>query len=328
MRAAVPAADRRGAVTLEEVPVPTLEPAEVLIQVRAAGMNRADLLHASGRYGRRAFAAAHRPDVGGMEAAGIVVDVGVDVGDRAEIGAPVMAMCSGAYAEYVAVDASLLLPAPESLSWAERASLPMGLHTEYEALVRLAEIRPGEHVLITGATSGVGLLGVQVARQLRPGRLVATTRSAANADLLSGLGADVVVSSATELEAVVADGERLDVVVDHVGGDLAVTALGLLATGGRLVSVGRMADRSIQLDLTALASRRARVIGTTWKTQGLAEIAATTRGVERDLLPDVAAGRIRPAVAETIRLTEIATGYQLLAAERRPGKVVVTVDQQ
>ena len=325
MRAAIPDLGGSGRIEVVDARIPSPRPNEVLVRVHAAGMNRADLLHAKGTYGQRAYANSDRPNIGGMEIAGRVAALGSAI-DGPTVGDAVIAMCSGAYADYIAVDRNLLIPAPEALTWSERASLPIALLTEYEALVRLAETEPGDRVLVTGGTSSVGLIGVQLARTLDPSLLVATTRSKRAAPLLSDLGAHAVAHAVDDLAAV-GDGEGFDVVVDHVGGNMFEAALGLLREGGRIVSVGRLGSRSVALDLVALAGKRARVIGTTWKTQELAEIADTTRRVREQVMGAVEDGRIHPVVSHTITLTEIMDGYDQLKADRSPGKVVVILDQ-
>lgn len=322
MRAAIP--DGAGGVCVVDTPVPDPAPGEVLVRVEAAGMNRADLLHARGAYAQRAFVAPGRPDIAGMEMAGRIVALGagVDPDLGLEAGSAVMAMCGSCYAEYVAVDAQLVMRAPPQLSWTECAALPMGLLTEYEALVRLAETRAGDRVLLTGATTAVGLIGVQIARLTEPAALVVTSRSPSAATTLRRLGADVVATGADDLTDA-AGPNGFDVVIDHIGGTLFERALSQLRTNGRIVSVGRIAERSASVDLTALASRRARLIGTTWKTQTLDDIAETVAAVRSDVLSAVDAGRVVPIVAGTVGLSKIAAGYRLLRADRPPGKQVV-----
>ncbi|MFC7493003.1 MULTISPECIES: zinc-binding dehydrogenase [unclassified Nocardioides] len=312
-------------MSLADIPVPEPGPGQVRIRVRAAGMNRADLLHAAGRYGQRAFAGATGPDVAGMELAGVVSDVGDGVDDSL-VGSRVMAMTARSYADYAVVDARLLMPVPEHLEWAEAAALPMALLTEHEALVRLGGLSAGDRVLVVGGTSGVGLVGVQLARALAPSWLVTTSRRDDSDALLRELGADRV---ARDPQAVGdPDGDGYDVVVDHVGGDWLVAALAHLRIGARVVSVGRLGDRSVPVDLTALAGRRARLIGTTWKTQSLEQLAESVAGVCDEVLPVVREGRVRPVIAATVDLGEITGAYGQLVEGRSPGKVVVLVSHQ
>ncbi|WP_169799279.1 zinc-binding dehydrogenase [Nocardioides jensenii] len=313
-----------GVVSPVEIPRPAPGPGQVLVEVRAAGMNRADLLHAKGRYGQRAFAGTTGPDVAGMELAGRVVAVGDGVDDQI-LGTRVMAMTARAYAEYAVVDERLLMAVPEELSWTDAAALPMALLTEYEAQVALARSVAGERVLVIGATSGVGLIGVQLARTIGPASLVATSRNTDVDALLQSLGAGTVAHTPDEVAN--ASTEGYDVVIDHVGGDWLGTALAHLRNGARVVSVGRLGERTVQVDLTALAGKRASLIGTTWKTQELAQIADSVAGVREHVLPAVADGRIRPVVSGTLEFGDIAGGYQRLADGHSPGKLVVVVSR-
>lgn len=319
MRAAIPDG---GAIRLAEVPVPEPGPREVLVAVRAAGMNRADLLHREGRYQQRAFRHPDRPDIAGLEMAGEVVAAGRSV-QGSWTGRRVMAMTTRSYAEYVAVDERLLLPVPSGLPWDRAAALPMAIATEFEALVRLANLRRGQRVLVTGATSAAGLVGVQLAKAFGAGAVVATTRSGRAGALLRELGADLVVHDEWELaDRVRHDG--VDVVVDHVGGTMFEESVAVARARASLVSVGRLGGRSASLDLAELAARRARVIGTTWKNQEIEEIAACVEGVRGEVLPHVEAGTVVPVTGRRIAFADIGSGYEHLSGPREPGKPVVT----
>ncbi|KAA9166029.1 zinc-binding dehydrogenase [Amycolatopsis acidicola] len=317
MRAAVPI---DGEIELAEVPVPEPGPREVLVAVHAAGMNRADLLHRRGRYRQQAFRRPGSPDIAGLEFAGEIAAVGADVRE-ATVGRRVMAMCGGAYAEYVAVDERLLLPSPDGLQSADCAALPMALLTEFEALVRLAGFHSGDRVLVTGATSSAGLAGVQLAHCLGA-EVVATTRSLHADSLLRDVGADLVVHNESEL-AEQTGSTGVDIVIDHVGGAMFEASVTVARTRARLVSVGRLGGRSASLDLADLAARRARVTGTTWKNQTLDEIAACVDEFRRVAQPLVDAGRIKPVTGRRIQFADIRSGYEHLTAPREPGKPVV-----
>lgn len=305
-------------VRLGRVPRPRPATDEAVVAVMAAGMNRADLLHARGRYAQR-LRSPDRPDVAGMELAGRVVEVG-DAVDGDLLGSRVMAMIPGAYAEFAAVPADLLLPVPEQLDWVDAAALPMGLLTEHEAIVRLAHATSEDRILITAATSGVGLIGLQVAieRGLRP---VVTTRDQANDATLRELGAAAVAHDPAELRQVLSEG--VDVVIDHVGGEMLEAAQQLLRDHARVVSVGRLGRRSAEIDLAAFAGHRARLIGTTWRCQSRCDVAATVAAVNDQLIDAVGAGRIRPLVGAVEPLSDITAAYDRLSRRRPPGKVVV-----
>ncbi|MDV7353745.1 zinc-binding dehydrogenase [Rhodococcus oxybenzonivorans] len=320
MRAAIPD-PRTGDIRMVDTRVPTPGPGEVLVDVHAAAMNRADLLHQRGKYGQRAFTPPDRPNIAGMEMAGRVVEVGATV-DNAMVGDCVMAMCAGAYADYVAVPQEMLLPVPAGTSWPEAAALPMGILTEFEALVTLGGMSAGHCVLITGATSGVGLIGVQMARALGAEAVVATTRSPKANPLLHTLGAHAVANTDWELESLVGD-SGVNIVVDHVGGNTVQTCIPFLRKGSAIVSVGRLGGRTAEIDLAALSSKRGRIVGTTWKSQGLPELADTAAAIQERILPLVEAGRIAAVIGASITFDELPTGYHRLAEHRSPGKIVV-----
>lgn len=320
MQAAVPNRDT-GGLCLIEVARPRPGAGEVLVAVVAAGMNHADLLHARGRYAQR-LRRSGQPDIAGMELAGRVVAVGRGV-DPDLVGRRVMAMWPGGYAPYAAVPVDLLLPVPDSLTWHEAAALPMALHTECEALVRLGRAAPGDRVVVTGATSGVGSVGVQLARELGLS-VVATSREPGHDDLLRSLGADAVAHDPHQLAELLVDGA--DVVVDHVGGALFERVQGHLRDGARLVSVGRLDRAHVQVDLAAFAKRRAALIGTTWRSQTVADVAASAAVVHEVALPAVAAGRIRAVLGEDFVLARISDALARLAGVRPPGKLVIACD--
>ncbi|WP_110342989.1 zinc-binding dehydrogenase [Prauserella flavalba] len=320
MRAAVPV---DGAIEIREVPVPQPGPREVLVAVRAAGMNRADLLHRQGRYGQRAFRHPGRPDIAGMEMAGEVVAVGESV-ERVGTGDAVLALCAGAYAEYVAVDERLSLPAPAGSPWPSLAALPMALLTAFEALARLAGLRRGQRVLVTGATSSAGLMAVQLARVLGAGEVIGTTRSREAVPLLRRLGAATVVHDGRDLAGRVGD-DGVDVVIDHVGGAMFEASVPLLRKGASVVSVGRLGGRSARIDLARFAGTRARLLGTTWKTQEIDEIADSVDALRTTVYPHVLNGELVPVVGRRIPFGDIASGYEHLTGPREPGKPVVVL---
>jgi len=311
-----------GPGTLEErdLPVPEPRDGEVLVAVRASGVNRADLLQRQGKYAQAAFAAPG-PVVAGMEAAGEVVRLGPGVtGPR--LGDRVMGMCTGGCAEYVVLDARLALPVPDGVDWVTAAALPSGLMTEYDALANAAGLAPGETVLVTAASSGVGLIGVAVARELGAGRVLATVRSPGSVAAVTAAGADEVVTAPDGGELPFTD---VDVVIDHVGGPLLPALLPTLRVNGRLVSVGRLGARTGELDMNLLALNRLRLIGVTFRTRTRDETAAIAAGTARDLAAAVQSGAIRPVIAATYPFAEALAAQELLRGERPPGKIVITV---
>ncbi|MDI9885146.1 NADP-dependent oxidoreductase [Streptomyces sp. HNM0645] len=228
----------RDVVRVTDVPVPVVGPRDVLIEVRAAGVNPVDHLIVKG------FLSAGdptRPMVIGNELAGVVTEVGAEVtrfavGD--EVFSRVDPRVGGAFAEYAAVDQSLVAAKPSALSFEEAASLPLVALTALQALTEQADVRAGTRVLVHGAAGGVGSAAVQIAKQL--GAEVVATAGADSAELVRELGADRVIDyRAEEFDQVVSD---IDVVLDTIGGETQERSFGVLKAGGTLVSIVPIAD--------------------------------------------------------------------------------------
>ncbi|MFV2173738.1 zinc-binding dehydrogenase [Actinomadura sp. LOL_016] len=308
----------RQSLVQRELPDPVPGEGELLVSVIASGVNRADLLQRKGAYEQAAFPKGEVP-VAGMEAAGEVVAVGAGVTGFAR-GDRVMGICAGGCAELALLDHRLALPVPDEVDWVAAGAIPLGLMTEYDALVNAAGLRPGETVLISGASSGVGLMGVQIARALGAGRVLATVRSEASRAAVLDQGADEVLTSG--------DLPAADVVIDHVGRPAFTGLLACLKPEGRLVSVGRLGGRATELDLNLLAKNRLRLIGVTFRTRTRAECARIAADAWSTLGDDVRTGLIRPVIARTFPLDEALTAQDLLRGERPPGKIVVTIRQE
>lgn len=308
-----------------DLPAPDVGPHEVLVEVAVAGLNRADLLMRQGGYVPTSADWNVPTDRVGFEMAGRVRAVGARV-SGVEPGQSVMAQTGGACAELVAVDHRLLLPVPEAVDATEAGGLPSALLTEYDALARIARIRPADRVLITGATSGVGLVGVQVARALGARTVVATTRSSTRAELLRSLGADRVIdTSATGVtESLGADG--YDLCLDHVGGPGFAELMGAAAPLARIVQIGRLAGDRAEIDLELLAARRLRLIGTTFRGRDAAELHALVADL-RTALPALLGDhhRVRPVVDSVFDLATAEHAADRLTRPGLTGKVVLRI---
>jgi NADPH:quinone reductase len=317
-----------GTLRLAQVADPQPGPGEVVIAVRAAAVNRADLPMRRGRYRQPATARPGDTVIAGLECAGEVVAVGSEV-TRLAAGDRVMTMCTGGYAELVAVDARLPIPVPDGVPWEQAAALPVALMTEFDALHNAARLAAGERVLITAGGSGVGHVGVQLARALGAGAVLATVLGAEQAELVRGLGADATVDgAAADVVAAVraaTGGDGVDVVIDHVGAAALGVNLDLMALGGRLVSVGRLGGTTAEIDLDLLARKRLRLIGVTFRTRSLDQYGAISRQVVEHVLPAVAAGTVRAVVARTMPLAEALDAQEFLANGSHLGKVILLV---
>jgi NADPH2:quinone reductase len=312
------------ALELGEVPAPVPSAHQALIEVHAAGVNRADLLQRRGLY---------PPPPGestilGLECAGVVCAVGREV-TRVAVGDRVMALIGGGgYAELAAVDERLLLPIPAGLAFTDAAALPEAFLTAYEALLRTAELGPGERVLIHAAASGVGTAALQLAREIGA-YTFASSRAAEKAQKLRDLGADRVIDTSREDFRQVIDEESgrngVDVILDLVGAAYAEKNQASLAAGGRWVVVGLVGGSSATIDFARLLQRRQKICGIVMRTRPLAEKAAIVRGFGDELLGWLKDERLRPIVDCVLPLSDVRAAHERMEQNQNVGKIVLAV---
>lgn len=312
---------------VEERPVPEPAPGAVLVRVRAAGLNRADLHQRRGLY---PAPEGVPQDVPGLEFAGEVAALGDGVADW-KVGERVFGITAGgAYAEYLTVHAGTLARIPEILDWATAAAVPEAFITAFDALVTQGALRSGERVLITAVGSGVGLAAVQVTRAM--GALpFGTTRSrdklegAREFGLANGLvtadGPDGMAGAMREWTR----GAGADIVLDLVGGPYVPAAIDALAVRGRLFLVGMVGGRRAELDLGPILAKRLTIRGTILRGRPLAEKIATTRAFSTHLVPLLEDGRIRPIVDAVFPLEQAGAAHALVESNGTFGKVVLEV---
>jgi NADPH:quinone reductase len=315
-----------GAYELQDVPEPQIGPRELLVRVRATALNRADISRLAGRYRQEATA---RPgtQVGGLESAGEVVAVGAQVTQH-RVGNRVMAMSPGGFAELLAIDERIALPVPDRLDWPEAAATPVGMMTAHDAIATRAGLRVGESVIIHGAASAVGLMGVQIAALLGAHPVLTTITREHKAKLVRNLGADVVIDLIEQdFEHVVAEHtERgVDVVIDHVGGFYLADSLAAMAVGGRFVSIGRLGAVLAEIDLDLLARKNLTVIGTSFRTRTIEQHAEVARRAAEAVLPAIADGRVRPVVDSVFPLEEAHAAHDHMVTDQHTGKIVLAV---
>jgi len=309
---------------LREVAVPAPGPGQVLVRVRAAGVNRADLGMLAGNYNPAGMARGGE-FTAGLELAGEVEDVGTGV-DGVDAGDRVMAATLGSFAAFAPVDHRHLMPVPSSLGWTDAAALPVGLSTEHDALLQ-AGFQLGDRVLIVGATSGVGMLGVQLAKALGAALVIATTTSPGKVGALRDVGADLVVDttagSVTEAVLAATGGAGADVVLDHVGGPGFGDLLPATRVRGTIVNVGRLGGPRATVDLDQLAFRRLRLQGTTFSIRSAEERADVYAAVTRDALPTVVDGRVRPVVDTVVPFADAQQAAERMRSNEAVGKIVL-----
>ncbi len=305
-----------GKLAIREHPDPAPGKGELLVRVRAAGLNGADLHQLAGGY---PAPPGSPEDIPGLDLAGEVAQVGPGV-TRFRPGDRVMAVVGGGgQAELALVHERIAMPVPRALSWPEAGGLPEVFTTAHDALFTQCGLALGERVLVQGAAGGVGTAAVQLAATA--GALVtATVRNPGHHRAVADLGAERVV-----LPDQLAGTGPFDVILELVGAPNFPTNLELLATGGRLSIIGTGAGAVVELDLRTLMMRRARLLGSTLRSRPLEQKADAARRIEAHVLPAVAAGRVRVPVEATYPLDAVEQAYERLRAGGKLGKVVLEV---
>ncbi|MGW6909085.1 zinc-binding dehydrogenase [Streptomyces sp. NPDC054940] len=308
---------------VRDVDVPTPGPGQIRVRVRAAAVNRADLYMLQGTYNPR----AKTSDLftAGLEFAGEIDAIGTEV-RHGSVGDRVMGVTLGAFAPYALVDHRHVITVPESLSWTDAAALPVALATEHDALAQ-GGFGLRQSILVVGATSSVGLIGVQLAKALGASQVIATTTSDSKADALKSVGADAVVNTESEnLAEAVADvtgGAGADLTLDHVGGQLFADTFLATRVGGTVVNVGRLAGTESTIDLNRLSFRRLRVIGTTFSVRTPDELADACAALATDVVPAVEEGRVRAVVDRVFAFDDAKAAADHMRSNTAVGKIVL-----
>jgi putative PIG3 family NAD(P)H quinone oxidoreductase len=307
-------------------PQPTGE--QVLVRVRAAGLNRADLLQRAGHYPAPAGAPA---DIPGLEFAGEIVSLGPEARLWRE-GQRVFGLAGGgAYAEYLTVHERTLAEIPPNLNWTEAAAIPEAFITAQDALWKQAALRPGEVLLVQAVGSGVGLAAVQLARAINA-IPYGTSRTAEKLERAREFGMEDGVHLAASLDALQPAVERwtggrgVDVVCELVGGAYVPASIHALAPHGRLIVISSGAGSKVELDLRLLMSRRLTIRGTVLRARPLEEKIAAARAFAQELVPLFARGVLRPVVDREYALAETVAAHARLESNQTFGKVVLRVD--
>jgi putative PIG3 family NAD(P)H quinone oxidoreductase len=308
------------ALRVSERPDPVAGPGRIRIRVRAAGVNRPDLLQRQGLYPPPPGA----PDILGLEVAGEVDQVGEGVA-RWRIGDRVCALLGGGgYADYAVVDARHALPVPEGLEWVQAAALPETVCTVFANVFETAALRPGETLLIHGATSGIGVTAIQMAKAAGA-QVVATSRGVEKTAAARRLGADLSLdATADDLERAITAFGSVDVVLDMVGADHAALNQAVLKPFGRWVVIATLSGARVEIDLMRLMMKRILLTGSTLRARPADEKARLVAAVEAMVWPWVASGAVRPPVQATFPLQDAKAAHLRLEAGSHVGKIVLT----
>ena len=309
-------------LTLAERPTPEIGPAEVLIRVRAAGVNRADLIQREGKYPAPAGVPA---DIPGLEVAGVVDVVGSAV-TRWKRGDAVCALLAGGgYAEFVAVDAGHCLPVPSGWSFADAGALPEALFTVWSNVFQRGQLQPNERFLVHGGTSGIGMAAIQLARAFGA-HAFATAGSDEKCRACEAAGAERAINYRTQDFETVLKDPGVDVILDMIGGDYVAKNLRLLRPEGRLVFINAMKGGKAEFSAHQVMSRRLTITGSTLRSRESAYKAALAADVQRNIWPLLEAGKFRANVYRTFPLAQAADAHRLMESSTHIGKLVLTVD--
>jgi NADPH:quinone reductase-like Zn-dependent oxidoreductase len=304
-----------GALVVEERDTPSPGAFEVLVEIKAAGLNAADLMQRRGFYPAPADSPA---DIPGLELAGEVVQVGPGV-NRFGIGERVMAVVGGgAQATHAVVPVPLLMSVPASIGWAEAGGFPEAFTTAHDALFTQCGLAMGDRVCVHGAAGGVGTAAVQIAHAAGA-HVTATVRDVARHDEVKALGADIVITPEQ-----FADTSGYDVILELVGAPNMEANLNALATGGRISVIGVGAGGMANVNLLALMQKRASIRGSTLRSRPLEAKADAARRLEQHVVPLLADGRVRVPVLGTYGLDEVEAAYERFGVAGKLGKIVLT----
>ena len=312
------------ALVLDDVPEPLPRPGEVVVEVVAAGVNRADVMQRQGFYDPPPGSSAYP----GLEVSGRIAQLGEGV-EVWSVGDEVCALLTGGgYAEKVAVPAGQLLPVPAGVDLEVAAALPEVTCTVWSNVFMTANIQPGEVLLVHGGGSGIGTMAVQLGREVGA-RVAVTAGSPEKLEVCRELGASILVNYRTDdFEQVVrdaTDGHGADVILDNIGAKYLAANVGLLAVNGRLVVIGLQGGRSGELNLGAMLAKRCALVATTLRARPAAEKAAIVAAVREHVWPLIEDGRVRPIVHATYALADAAEAHREMEASSHIGKLLLRV---
>lgn len=309
------------ALRTTDVPLPTIAADEILIEVRAAGVNRPDILQRQGLYPPPAGASTTL----GLEVAGEVAAIGRDV-TRWQVGDRVTALLGGGgYAQFASVKSGHALPVPAGLDFIQAGALPETVFTVYANIVEHGKLAAGETILIHGATSGIGVMAIQLAKALGA-RVIATSRGADKAARAAKLGADLSIDTSREDFAEIAAAEGgVDVILDMVAGPYFTKNLEALRMSGRLVHIAFQGGASVELPIPVVMQKQLVITGSTLRGRASAEKGRLASEIEKNVWPFVEAGRIRPVVDCVFPLADAADAHARMEESSHIGKIVLTV---
>ncbi|MBM3526601.1 MAG: zinc-binding dehydrogenase [Alphaproteobacteria bacterium] len=309
-------------VVIKDVEQPKPRPTDILVKVKAIALNRADLGSARGDTSHGSTAG--RPV--GSEFSGEVVEAGPEAkgfkpGDR------VMCHSPGSHAEYAVSDYGRAMLVPDGMTYETAATLPIGLNTLHNALITAGRMKAGESVMVQGASSGVGIIGLQLAKLLGAKFVVGTSTDPARRERLKEFGADLAVSTKDpawpEQVLKATGGNGVNLTVDMLSGPVVSQTMQCTALLGRIVNIGRLAGMKAEFDFDMHARKRIDYIGVTFRTRTVEEVRDILVKMRTDLWDDVKAGRVRVPVDKTYPLAEARAGHEHMRANKHFGKILL-----
>jgi NADPH:quinone reductase len=310
---------------ITEVAKPAPDGTQVLVRVRACGLNRADLGMTKGHAHGRAGGAG---TVLGMEWAGEIAEVGPEA-KGIKVGDKVMGSGGAAFAEYTLADHGRLFRTPSNMNFEEAATLPVALATMHNAVVTNGALQPGQSVLIQGASSGVGLMALQIAKLKGARIVIGSSTDPTRRGRLKDFGADLAVDSSDPgwVDSVLkaTGGEGVDLIVDQVSGKVASQNLAATKIKGRIVNVGRLGGTHADFNFDLHAARRINYIGVTFRTRSIEEIREIFDEVRKDIWPAVESRMLQLPIDKVFAFDDIGKAFEHMEANRHLGKIVVTL---
>lgn len=309
-------------LTLVELIRPEPGEGEVLIEVAAAGLNRADLAQRAGRYPPPPGAS----DILGLEVSGTVIGLGPGASRFKEGDRVCALLAGGGYASHVAVDEGSVLPVPDGIDLVTAACFPEALMTAWANVFDRAGLKPGETFLCHGATSGIGVMAIQMAKVYGASKIFGTAGSAEKCALARDLGADIAINYREEdFEKIVKDAGGADVTLDMVGGDYVQKNIGAARADGRIINIAYQNGMNVTVNFGLVLMKRLSLMATTLRARPVPEKSRIRAAVEKDFWPHVASGKIRAVLETTYPLSEAEKALAHMEKGGHSGKILLTV---
>jgi NADPH2:quinone reductase len=311
--------DEKQTLVWSEVPDPVPRAGELLVDVHAAAVNRADLLQRAGDYP----SPPGWPEWMGLEMAGVVVEAPLE--GRWRAGDRVCALLGGGgYAERVAVPADLAVPAPEGLSMVEAAAIPEAFAASYLNLCIEGGMKAGDTVLIQAGASGLGIAAIQLVKALG-GKVMTTVSTDEKAEFVRSLGADIVINRTADDLGAAMDEHPVDIALDCISGPGLGRCIEKMAIGGRWIVIATLGGAMTEINMNTFFRRGIKLIGSTLRSRPPEMKAEILAGLERDLWPSFSSGAIKPVIYKTLPITRAEEAHAILERRENLGKVVLTV---